>query len=223
MTWHDITWHDTAWYSGTEKVPRRTFATKISPNFRVNFLVRFASTPLFYWVVPSTCSDNSLVLFVRFFRLGVLGRAPKYRTKGCSRYWRPRFTAMKWLKCCENQCSRSRAVSGWVWTPFCVILWGWLGSFLAPGILQYIIHTDRQHTHIHCPSLNSCTEPCCPCRSATRHTTWLVARTPAVELCMTLALSMPPQRALRDILMPRGKTWLLTVPRQFWLAITLPY
>ena len=32
--------------SGTEKVPQRTFATKISPNFRVNFLVRFASKPL---------------------------------------------------------------------------------------------------------------------------------------------------------------------------------
>ena len=29
--------------SGTEKVPQSTFATKISPNFRVNFLVRFAS------------------------------------------------------------------------------------------------------------------------------------------------------------------------------------
>ena len=28
--------------SGTKKVPQRTFATKISPNFRVNFLVRFA-------------------------------------------------------------------------------------------------------------------------------------------------------------------------------------
>ena len=32
---------------GTEKVPQRTFATKILPNIRVNFLVRFASNPLF--------------------------------------------------------------------------------------------------------------------------------------------------------------------------------
>ena len=32
--------------SGTEKVPQRTFATKISPNFRVNFLARFASKTL---------------------------------------------------------------------------------------------------------------------------------------------------------------------------------
>ena len=32
--------------SGTEKVPQRTFATKISPNFRVNFLMQFASKPL---------------------------------------------------------------------------------------------------------------------------------------------------------------------------------
>ena len=46
-----------------------------------------------------------------------VGRAPKYRTKGCSRYWCPKFTAMKWLKCCQNQCSRSRAVSEWAWTP----------------------------------------------------------------------------------------------------------
>ena len=63
--------------SQTEKVPQRTFATKISPNFRVNFLVRFASKPLFYWVVPSNCSDNSLVLFVRFFGFGVLFRLLK--------------------------------------------------------------------------------------------------------------------------------------------------
>ena len=58
--------------SGTEKVPQRTFATKILPNFRVNFLARFASKPLFYWVVPSNCSENSLVLFMRFFGFGVL-------------------------------------------------------------------------------------------------------------------------------------------------------
>ena len=58
--------------SGTEKVPQRTFATKISPNFRVNFLVRFASKPLFYWVVPSNCSEKSLVLFARFLGFGVL-------------------------------------------------------------------------------------------------------------------------------------------------------
>ena len=54
------------------------------------------------------------------------GRAPKYRTQGCSRYWRPKFVAREWLKCCKNQCSHSQAVSGWAWTPFCVILWGWL-------------------------------------------------------------------------------------------------
>ena len=65
-------------YSGTEKVPQRTFATKISPNFRVNFLVRSASKPLFYWVVPSNCSEDSLVLFVRFFGFGVLVWLPKY-------------------------------------------------------------------------------------------------------------------------------------------------
>ena len=46
-----------------EKVPQRTFATKISPNFRVNFLVRFASKPLFYWVM----TINPLELFRKFF------------------------------------------------------------------------------------------------------------------------------------------------------------
>ena len=55
----------------TKKVPQKTSATKILPNFWVNFLVRFASEPLFYWVVPSTCSEKSLVLFVRFFGFGV--------------------------------------------------------------------------------------------------------------------------------------------------------
>ena len=59
-------------HSGTEKVPQRTSATKILPNFRVNFLVRFASKVLFYWPVPSNCSENSLVLFVRIFGSGAL-------------------------------------------------------------------------------------------------------------------------------------------------------
>ena len=62
--------------SRTEKVPQRTFVTKISPNFRVNFLVRFASKPLFYCVLPSNCSENSLVLIVRFLGFGVLFLAP---------------------------------------------------------------------------------------------------------------------------------------------------
>ena len=56
--------------SGTEKVPQRTFATKILLNFRVNFLVRFASEPLFYWVVLSNYSEDSLALFVRIFGFG---------------------------------------------------------------------------------------------------------------------------------------------------------
>ena len=33
--------------SGTEKVPQGTCVTEILPNFRVNFLVPFASKPLF--------------------------------------------------------------------------------------------------------------------------------------------------------------------------------
>ena len=73
----------------------------------------------------------------RFSSLPPIGRAPKYRTKACSCYWRPKFPAMKWLKCCNNQCSRSRAVSGWVWTPFFVILWGWLTT--PPSAEQTIL------------------------------------------------------------------------------------
>ena len=58
---------------GRERYPNLTFATKIWPNFRVNFLVWFASRPLFYWIVPSNCPEKSLVLFVRFFvAFGVL-------------------------------------------------------------------------------------------------------------------------------------------------------
>ena len=48
---------------GTEKVPQRNFVTKILPNVRVNFLVRFASKPLFYWIMTS----NPLELFRKFF------------------------------------------------------------------------------------------------------------------------------------------------------------
>ena len=57
--------------SGTEKVPQRTCAAKIMPNFRVNFLVRFVK-PLFYSVVRSKCSESSLGLFTRIFGFGVL-------------------------------------------------------------------------------------------------------------------------------------------------------
>ena len=66
----------------TEKVPQRNCVTKSLPNIWVNFLVRFASKPLFYWVMtgnPSNCSENSLVLFVRFF--GFVG--PFWLLKDC--------------------------------------------------------------------------------------------------------------------------------------------
>ena len=46
-----------------KKVPRRNCVTKILRNVRVNFLVRFASKPLFYWLRPS----NPLELFSKFF------------------------------------------------------------------------------------------------------------------------------------------------------------
>ena len=48
---------------GTAKVPQRNCATKILANVRVNFLVRFASKPLFYWVM----TGNPLELFRKFF------------------------------------------------------------------------------------------------------------------------------------------------------------
>ena len=49
--------------SGTEKVLQRTCVTKILPKIRVNFLVRFASKPLFY-VAPIGaffCTSVSLI------------------------------------------------------------------------------------------------------------------------------------------------------------------
>ena len=58
--------------SGTEKVPQRSCVTKILPNFRVNFRLRFASKPLFCCIVPSNCSENSLALFIVLF-LGFWG------------------------------------------------------------------------------------------------------------------------------------------------------
>ena len=71
--------------SGTEKEPQRTCVTKIPPNFRVNFLLRFASKSLFCCVVPSIFSENSLVLFVRFFWLGVHFWSSS-DTRGCRSY-----------------------------------------------------------------------------------------------------------------------------------------
>ena len=40
------------------EVTGRTCATKKLPNFRMSFLARFASKPLFHWVVLSNCSEN---------------------------------------------------------------------------------------------------------------------------------------------------------------------
>ena len=54
---------DGNWESMEMKVPQRNCVTKILPNVRVNFLVRFASKPLFYWVM----TGNPLELFRKFF------------------------------------------------------------------------------------------------------------------------------------------------------------
>ena len=51
-------------FGGTEKAPQqRNCVTKILPNVRVNFLVRFASKPLFYWKL----TGDPLELFRKFF------------------------------------------------------------------------------------------------------------------------------------------------------------
>ena len=57
---------------GRKGYPKKTCATKTLPNFRVNFLVGFASKPNVYWVVPSNCSEIYLVLFLRLFGFGVV-------------------------------------------------------------------------------------------------------------------------------------------------------
>ena len=67
----------------------------------------------------------------------VFGRAPKYRTKGCSRILTPEIRGWKWPKSCKNQCSRSRAVNGRAWTPFCDTL-GWLS--IGVGVQRNLSH-----------------------------------------------------------------------------------
>ena len=49
--------------SALQNLGHKTCATKTLPNFRANFLARFASKPLFYWLVPPSSSENSLALF----------------------------------------------------------------------------------------------------------------------------------------------------------------
>ena len=53
-----------------EKVPQRICATEILPNFRVSFLVRFASQPLFHWAVPSNYSDRENLNGHRYMATG---------------------------------------------------------------------------------------------------------------------------------------------------------
>ena len=58
-----------------EKVPQRNCVTKIWPNVRVDFLVWFASKPLFYWAMtgnPSNCSESSWCCSCDFLALWVL-------------------------------------------------------------------------------------------------------------------------------------------------------
>ena len=51
------------------ELPQRKCVTKILPNVRVNFLVRFAPKSLFYWDNPFELFRIFLVLFVRFLAL----------------------------------------------------------------------------------------------------------------------------------------------------------
>ena len=64
--------------SGSTADFRDKYFAKLSGelNFRVNFLVRFASKTLFYWVAPWTCSQHVLLLFVRLFGFGVFFFVP---------------------------------------------------------------------------------------------------------------------------------------------------
>ena len=94
---------------------------------------------------------HQVALICSFVCPWLFGRAPKYRTKGCSRYWRPKFTTMQSLKCYKNQCSRSWAVSGWVWTPFCVILWGWLVVFgVVVQFDGFLVSANEQGLWVKC-------------------------------------------------------------------------
>ena len=62
--WH---FHNSVPLSGTEKVPQKNFCDKdLAGLLGELFGCDLPQNPLFYWVVPSNCSENSLVLFVRF-------------------------------------------------------------------------------------------------------------------------------------------------------------
>ena len=102
-------------YFGDRKgTTKKNFVTKILPNVRVNFLVRFASKPLFYWIMtsnPSNCSENSLVLFARIF--GFMGPFWPLSTCGTP----PICTAVR--------------------PPFVTLVPRWLQSFGERETLQY--------------------------------------------------------------------------------------
>ena len=89
-------------FSGTEKVPQRTCATKILPNFLVNFLVLFClKTLALLGKVPSNCSENSLycscefLALVFFLWLLKTGWQRDWQTSACvhlaRRKWETRF------------------------------------------------------------------------------------------------------------------------------------
>ena len=120
-----------------EKVPQRTCATKILPNFRV-------SKPLFYWVVPSDCSEKSLVAFTRAFGFGVLlwllrQRHPDFphikRIEDAEHADQPQACCKNTGKICSKKCSRIKTETaqhadgqrenkekkekeGWLWDGF---------------------------------------------------------------------------------------------------------
>ena len=116
----------------------------------------------FLWVFACVRFSLAVLLFAGL-QFCSFGRAPKYRTKGCSRCWRPKFAAMKWLKCCKNQCSRSRAVSERAWTPFCVILWRWLIVAVYPVHENPFEEPSEIHTGFsEVPFRGLCACPGCP-------------------------------------------------------------
>ena len=75
----------------------------------MNFLVRFASKHLFYWIMPSHCSENSLVPFVRFFGFGVLSLLLSYVGKPRTReiVQKEKKKLEKWLEVVRGGCKGS--------------------------------------------------------------------------------------------------------------------
>ena len=121
---------------GFPPIPERVPKSAREPHFLCIFCtlfvqkVRFSALFVHFLALFLESAETPLFVQINVFAVWPLRLDRKYTTKVSHKrvfvLLTPEIHSYEWLKCCKNQCSRSRAVSGWVWTPFCVILWRWL-------------------------------------------------------------------------------------------------